>query len=301
MEDDDDDECLTAARLLLKYGMIPVPAHLAVLGKSGYLCTCKRANCKGKHPALSTWTQWQNQHPDDAQLQRWWRKEFIGYNIGCIHGKHANTIALDADGEDGLDSLRELEQEFGTLPETPQQITGGGGLQYFYQFPIHHDIIPTVRGVRPGFDVRGTGGFSVVPPSYHVSSRQYVWELDHHIEDIPIAILPDAWADFLATAKNGAPTIAPPVPTTGGNQGKIIDGREAVMSSIVYKTYMRLYRENDGKVDETCLTSEAWNDYSVQVDLTKPGRGFTELISKCHAICKNMNLTLPLLKLPFTV
>jgi hypothetical protein len=300
MDKDEDDETLQAALELLKYGLIPVPSHIAVLSPNGYFCSCGRLNCKGKHPALKTWAQWQHKRPDAAQCRQWWLREFIGYNLGAVHGECANTIAIDADGDEGAESVRELEQELGSLPDTPQQITGGGGLQYIYQYPTGYDIIPTVRGVRPGFDIRGTGGFSVMPPSIHVSSRNYIWECDHHIEDIPIANLPKAWADFLSTSTNGPPTYAPPVPIlSGGKQGKIIDGREAVMSNCVYKTFMRLYNET-GLVDENVLTQTAWDDYSVQVDLTKPGRGYTELVSKCHAIMRRRNMTFPLREPPFT-
>jgi hypothetical protein len=55
--------------------------------------------------------------------------------------------------------------------------------------------VPGLRnraGIRPGIDVRATGGFIVAPPSRHPETRrQYAWEVDHHPLDMPIAEAPE--------------------------------------------------------------------------------------------------------------
>jgi hypothetical protein len=47
-------------------------------------------------------------------------------------------------------------------------------------------------GLVPGIDIRGDGGFIVVPPSLHASGRRYAWDLSAHPDDVPLAPAP-AW------------------------------------------------------------------------------------------------------------
>ena len=89
-----------------------------------------------------------------------WAVDFPGYNIGAVHGQASGTVVLDWDGDDGWESRRQLERELGELPATPAIITGSGGEHQLFRHPGRH--IPTNKGLRPGFDVRGDGGFSVL-------------------------------------------------------------------------------------------------------------------------------------------
>src|SRR5208282_3814370 len=78
---------------------------------------------------------------------------------------------LDVDGDEGRDTLRELELEHGELPEMPIAHTGSGGLHYYFKF--EPGLNNAVR-FAPGLDVRTEGGFVVGVGSK--TKGLYVWE-----------------------------------------------------------------------------------------------------------------------------
>jgi hypothetical protein len=56
-----------------------------------------------------------------------------------------------------------------------------------------------------GLDVRGDGGYIVVPPSWHRSGRIYEWEASTHPDEVPLPPAP-AWLVERATASGAAPS-----------------------------------------------------------------------------------------------
>src|SRR5262249_125364 len=61
-------------------------------------------------------------------------------------------------------------------PATVVSLTGGGGRHLLFAHPGR--TIRNKVGLRPGLDVRGDGGYIVLPPSLHASGNRYVWERD---------------------------------------------------------------------------------------------------------------------------
>lgn len=82
---------------------------------------------------------------------------------------------LDVDGDDGADSLHDLEQRYKPLPRTRSVKTGGGGMHYYFAARVR---VPNSAGrLGPGLDVRGEGGYVVAPPSVHPETgRAYEWD-----------------------------------------------------------------------------------------------------------------------------
>ena len=190
-----------AALDYLEYGFSIVPTHIGAISNGRFICTCGSSTCgksAGKHPAVP-WKRYQYFRPTARQIISW-AVDFPGYNIGAVHGKASGTVVLDWDGDDGWESRHQLERELGELPATPTIITGSGGEHQVFRHPGRH--IPTNKGLRPGFDVRGDGGFSVLPPSRHYLGRTYEWDVDQHIDDLPLAILPAAWIGFIAKSSS---------------------------------------------------------------------------------------------------
>lgn len=125
---------------------------------------------------------------DAAQIRAWWTK-WPDANIGMATGEPSGIVVLDIDvhGEaDGSESLRDWESEFEPLPRTKTALTGSGGTHYWFR--TDKDV-RNRTGVLPGVDVRGTGGYVVVPPSVHPNGTPYEW--DAATEDIPPAPLPE--------------------------------------------------------------------------------------------------------------
>lgn len=104
--------------------------------------------------------------------------EFNGHNVGLPTGEGNGIVVLDVDAmHGGYESLAELEEQHGVLPETLRSITANGGAHYFFRHPGKG---PLGNGVAiygmPGVDVRGDGGYVVVPPSKLDANRVYAWD-----------------------------------------------------------------------------------------------------------------------------
>jgi putative DNA primase/helicase len=110
---------------------------------------------------------------DEDQILAWWRKwpkAMIGVSVG-----KANLIVVDFDpridqstGEEWtLDQLKaDLEQQIGcALPTSLAVRTPSGGVHVYFQMPEGAPI--GNRGNLPDhIDVRGLGGYTIVPPSH---------------------------------------------------------------------------------------------------------------------------------------
>lgn len=129
-------------------------------------------------------------------------------NIGMATGKDAKLWILDVDGEKGSQSLTALETALGPLPETLEQQTGSGGRHLFFRwFPgrevrnkqsFRHDCMKLDPKEGTGIDIRGEGGYIVLPPSRHPNGQVYVWPYG---EDTPILEIPTAWLDWISPPK----------------------------------------------------------------------------------------------------
>jgi hypothetical protein len=95
-----------------------------------------------------------------------------------------------ANGYDALDALG-----FAVLPETPMVHTASGGLHLYFARPDHPEIRNTAgdrgRGIGPGLDWRGEGGYVIVP----APGSGYDWDpvLNFATADlapVPVALLP---------------------------------------------------------------------------------------------------------------
>jgi hypothetical protein len=124
---------------------------------------------------------------DPESIVSWWRA-VPEANIGVATGGRSGFWVLDIDGDDGEESLLDLIREHGPLPETVEQLTGGGGRHLLF---AHVPDIGNRAAVRPGIDVRGSGGYVIVAPSRHPETRRlYCWELAHRPLEVSIAAAP---------------------------------------------------------------------------------------------------------------
>ena len=102
---------------------------------------------------------------DRRAIERWWRRQ-PSANIGLPTGKKSGIVVLAVDVDDGgLESLAKLEGEGAPLPKTARTRTGGGGIHVFFRYPGSTEIRNSAGLLGPGLDVRGEGGYVVVPPS----------------------------------------------------------------------------------------------------------------------------------------
>jgi len=117
-------------------------------------------------------------------VARWWEKN-PSASIGIPTGK--GFFVLDVDLPDGPAALKKLEVEFGPLPGTLQQETGGGGKHYFFRMPEGATVRNSAGKLGPNLDIRGEGGYVIFPPSWHPSGNRY-----RFLNNLPI-VEPPAW------------------------------------------------------------------------------------------------------------
>src|SRR5437764_707092 len=104
----------------------------------------------------------------------------------------AEILVCDGCGEDGTraevmreddETLYDLEQKHGNLPQTPEAKTGSGGRHVCFALPPDFEVrnIQTPKDGAPplgaGLDLRGEGGLIVAAGSRHTSGRCYEWDL----------------------------------------------------------------------------------------------------------------------------
>lgn len=186
------DKLSWALRYATKLNWFVFPLHSLREGK----CSCGSPECdaknQGKHPRIKGGVLSASNDPKVIGL--WWEK-WPDANIG-LACKPSRVVVVDIDPRnDGDNTLVALERDQGTLPVTPTQLTGGGGLHYIYARPD----VDTCRGttIPDGIDVKADGGYIVLAPSNHLSGRDYTWDAGRHIGDIPIAPLPTFIANIL--------------------------------------------------------------------------------------------------------
>ena len=170
---------------------------------------------------------------DPEQIKTWWSRNPEA-SIGLVCGEEAGVWVLDVDLKSGgIDSLAKLQEEHGEMPETLIQKTGGGGTHYFWNWN-GKEIRNSASKVAPGIDVRGKGGYVVLPPSGHPSGGMYKWENDAEIAEAP------DWLAELASKKI-------PDPSEGRETGKSSKYGEAALA----KELMKLSSASEGSRNET--------------------------------------------------
>jgi len=182
-----------------------------------------------KKPAAAGWQRWPRPEPDQVALafacqpearSAWPRNELeaaeglagpVPWSIGLRCGQPARTwvLAVDA-GHGGWESIAELEREHGALPMTPAARTPSGGAHIFYR--LDGTDVRNRAGVRPGVDVRGTGGFVVLPPAPALTGlREWI----HSPAQVELALAPP-WLLELVTRP--APPVADPASVEPGER-----------------------------------------------------------------------------------
>jgi hypothetical protein len=155
----------------------------------------------------------------DADLLAAWSRRWPRANLGMPTGLRSGLLVLDIDTKaaDGFATLAELEQRFGALPRTLTATTPSGGEHRYFR-AIDGSIRNAAGRIAgedaPGVDVRGEGGYVLVPPS-QVAGRAYVWRVR-----VPIAALPARWLAALRPPQREQRQVGPWSPRNGRDQSR---------------------------------------------------------------------------------
>ncbi len=113
---------------------------------------------------------------DEQSIRSLWGTR-TNLNLGIATGDISGIWVLDIDPDKGgKEALNELENKYGSLPETLRSKTGGGGTHYFFKMSKDSRITCSIGKIGNGIDVRGNGGYVAAPPSVHPNGQTYQWE-----------------------------------------------------------------------------------------------------------------------------
>lgn len=144
---------------------------------------------------------------DISQIEKW-AARFPACNWGVATGPGSGVFGLDVDGNRGRAALKAYQQQRLELPETLTVSTGRGKHLYFC-WPEGEGIRNSAGRLAAGLDVRGDGGYLVIPPSVHNSGTKYAYAA----LDAPVANAPD-WLLSLIQAQT-SPQSGPSAPAAG--------------------------------------------------------------------------------------
>jgi hypothetical protein len=291
------------ARLYRATGLQVVPAK-----------TPTEDNLNWKRPALPEWRQLEYELAPDLTFARWYGDDgqhASRANMGMITGACSGRVfVVDLDTHTkpqaavwwaGLLAVHANGLDF----ETPRQTTGGGGKQLLFRAPI--DWTPPTFKSSLGVDVRGQGGFAMLPPSLHASGKEYAWDAGCEPWCVEIADAP-AWLceaiSALAEEHGGTPQAQRERVQASGDVtafGRDLDGREDKMARLVWARLVALKREapmiSTRELDEA--RDDAWAVYerttatrlqqpgvSNADGLEREGRGYSAFCQKWARACR---------------
>lgn len=115
---------------------------------------------------------------DPAVVGAWWR-EWPEANIGLnVHLSGLVVVDLDP-AKGGCAAWERVCGEHRLQPYvTLRSRTGSGGMHLVYRAPLGVTIRNSSGKLGEGIDVRGRGGYIVLPPSLHPNGNTYQWIVD---------------------------------------------------------------------------------------------------------------------------
>lgn len=232
-----------------------------------------------KRPRLKDWRGYQSVLVDDQTHEGWYGlkgEHRTRPNMGILTGPcSANRFVVDLDTQktpaargwwEGLLAVHNNGMDV----ETVEQVTGGGGIQKLFRAPPGY-VVPTCK-TPMGVDVRGQGGFAMLPPSLHESSRRYAWAAGRAPWEVAVAEAPQWLLDAIgALAKAHAGSAGHSREQNGSTHprgtphydpwGNVDDLREEVMFRAVWHAVLEWRRECPIKPPQQEWEARSLRDY----------------------------------------
>ena len=126
---------------------------------------------RGKTPLVPAWPQRATSALEQLEA---WALEYHVCNWGVATGPGTGIFVVDVDGMSGQIALAEFWKKGYVLPATLTVATGDG-LHHYFRWPAGRNIRNSAGKLARGLDIRGDGGFVVIPPSIHPSGVSYAY------------------------------------------------------------------------------------------------------------------------------
>jgi archaellum biogenesis ATPase FlaH len=210
---------------------------------------------------------WQNAATSDPiTIRTWFEGQFKDCGLGIATGEFRNRYLVVIDIDDrpefsGSDTLKDLEQLHGELPNTVEVITGSGGRHIYFltDQPIRNEASGKLG---QGIDVRGIGGQVLAPPTVHPNGRTYEWVEGKSIANTPPADMP-LWMVLILTEKQ-----TDDIPMTYESTTNILTEEGPASRYCAATTWPELLRQ-DG-------WTQAHTDRSGETHWVRPGKDIRE-------------------------
>lgn len=246
-----------------------------------------------KFPATK-WETFQNELVPDATFARWYgtngehsRRLNMGFLTGLCSG---NVFIIDLDTYKTTAALSwwlavMAEHNNNMELETCEQVTGGGGRQLLFR--ARPDWKAPTNRTKVMVDIRGQGGFAMLPPSLHDSGNTYSWKdgrapWEMEIMDAPEWLLRAVDKLILEHAgdKDRGPTSGTERtenPETDFDPfGSRVDGRDHYMRDLIWAAIISWYREcpiPPTEAESQARMRETWAVYERKVKSRLSGEG----------------------------
>ena len=168
---------------------------------------------------------------DPHQIRRWW-EQWPNALIGSPMGNNG-VFCVDLDrkegGGDGIASWPEL----GVAPDTLTDETPSTGRHLFFRSNEEVRSVPLDR-IAPGIEIKGNGGYIILPPSRLADGRSYYRILDGDIAEAP------SW--LLEKIKGAVVRSKPPAATTSSMPPPNAEEVSAALQVIPSDDYQKWFR-----------------------------------------------------------
>lgn len=196
-------------------------------------------------------------------------------------GMSGGLLVIDVDTRhNGDDTILELQQKYGRLPEGIRVKTPSGGRHYYLRLPPGITV-RSRNGLWKGVDIKSEGGYVVAPPS-----TGYSWAYDISGEEV--APIPAVWLQAITDAMDkgssaqaaGPGFMLPDILGEGERHDTMVRfagqlRRGGLDTEIVYET-LKMHNERrckppleDSEIYTIAKTTSAWTATDAPVDVEK--------------------------------
>jgi len=181
-------------------------------------------NSKNKKPCVK-WKQFQNLKADMSEINEWLKK-FPNMALAVVTGKESNLAVIDFDSAQAVAMGKALG-----IMDTPLVKTKRG-MHAYYQYRAGIKNKQKI-GFIPDTDIRGEGGYAILPPS-EVSGFKYSWVEDRSLFDILTDEFPEIIHLHVKSSKTSITELLKGVP-----EGKRTSSGLIILGSYINQGYTK--------------------------------------------------------------
>jgi putative DNA primase/helicase len=142
--------------------------------------------------------KWREHATNNVQQLEQWATQYLDCNWAMATGQASGVFIVDLDGPDGNAWAKAIDLPYSLTVST------GKGFHVYFLIPSGASVKNSAGKVAPGVDIRGDGGYVVIPPSIHSSGKPY-----EYLNAVSPVVAPD-WLIQLVIAPEQPSAPQPP-------------------------------------------------------------------------------------------